>query len=66
VSVAEINCELTALRRAMQSGKRLQKSNIPFLTEDNVALNFFERDHSRAGRDCPTRPRVSFRLVGLK
>src|SRR4026209_826045 len=48
VSNAEINRELTALKRmfnlAIQAGKLLQKPHIPFLKEDNVRVGFFERD----------------------
>jgi integrase len=48
VSNAEINRELTALKRmfnlAIQAGKLLQKPHIPLLKEDNVRVGFFERD----------------------
>jgi integrase len=48
VSNAEINRELTALKRmfnlAIQAGKLLQKPHIPFLKEDNVRVGFFEPD----------------------
>lgn len=48
VSNAEINRELTALKRmfnlAIQAGKLTQKPHIPFLKEHNVRVGFFERD----------------------
>ena len=48
VSNAEINRELTALKRmfnlAIQAGKLIQKPHIPFLKEHNVRVGFFERD----------------------
>jgi integrase len=48
VSNAEINRELTALKRmfnlAIQAGKLIQKPHIPFLKENNVRVGFFERD----------------------
>jgi integrase len=48
VSNAEINRELTALKRmfnlAIQSGKLIQKPHIPMLKEHNVRVGFFERD----------------------
>ena len=48
VSNAEINRELTALKRmfnlAIQAGKLIQKPPIPFLKEHNVRVGFFERD----------------------
>ena len=48
VSNAEINRELTALKRmfnlAIQAGKLIQKPHIPSLKENNVRVGFFERD----------------------
>ena len=61
VSNAEINRELTALKRmfnlAIQAGKLIQKPHIPFLKEDNVRVGFFERDQFLAvlRRICPNR-----------
>lgn len=52
VSNAEINRELTALKRmftlAMQAGKLLQKPHIPLLKEHNVRTGFFEREEFEA------------------
>ena len=48
VSNAEINRELTALKRmfnlSLQAGKLIQKPYIPFLKEHNVRVGFFERE----------------------
>jgi integrase len=48
VSNAEINRELTALKRmftlALQAGKLLHRPHIPMLQEQNVRTGFFERD----------------------
>lgn len=48
VSNAEINRELTALKRAftlaVQGGKLLHRPHIPMLTEHNVRTGFFERE----------------------
>ena len=48
VSNAEINRELTALKRmftlAVQAGKILHRPHIPLLKEDNVRVGFFEAD----------------------
>ncbi len=48
VSNAEINRELTALKRmftlAVQAGKILHRPHIPLLKEDNVRVGFFEPD----------------------
>src|SRR5262245_63463256 len=48
VSNAEINRELTALKRmfnlAIQAGKLIQKPHTPFLKEHNVRVGFFERE----------------------
>ena len=67
VSNAEINRELTALKRmfnlAIQAGKLLQKPHIPFLKEDNVRVGFFERDQVLAvlaHLPEPVRPAASF------
>jgi hypothetical protein len=60
VSNAEINRELTALKRmftlAIQSGRLLQKPHIPMLKEHNVRVGFFERTSSRPCCDgCQSR-----------
>lgn len=67
VSNAEINRELTALKRmfnlAIQAGKLLQKPHIPFLKEDNVRVGFFERDQFLAvlaHLPEPVRPAATF------
>jgi integrase len=67
VSNAEINRELTALKRmfnlAIQAGKLLQKPHIPLLKEDNVRVGFFERDQFLAvlaHLPEPVRPAASF------
>ena len=67
VSNAEINRELTALKRmfnlAIQAGKLLQKPHIPLLKEDNVRVGFFERDQFLAVLAYlpePVRPAASF------
>jgi hypothetical protein len=55
VSNAEINRELTALKRmfnlAIQAGKLLQKPHIPLLKEDNVRVGFFGRPASTPGTE---------------
>jgi integrase len=52
VSNAEINRELTALKRiftlAVQNGKLLHRPHVPMLTENNVRTGFFEADEFRA------------------
>jgi integrase len=52
VSNAEINRELTALKRifslAIENGKLLHRPHIPMLTENNVRTGFFEADEFRA------------------
>jgi len=67
VSNAEINRELTALKRmfnlAIQAGKLIQKPHIPMLKEDNVRVGFFERDQFlavRAHLPEPVRPAATF------
>jgi integrase len=67
VSNAEINRELTALKRmfnlAIQAGKLLQKPHIPFLKEDNVRVGFFEREQFLAvlaHLPEPVRPAATF------
>jgi integrase len=67
VSNAEINRELTALKRmfnlAIQAGKLIQKPHIPMLKEDNVRVGFFERDQFLAvlaHLDEPVRPAATF------
>jgi integrase len=70
VSNAEINRELTALKRmfnlAIQAGKLLQKPHIPFLKEDNVRVGFFERDQFLAVLTHlaePVRPVATFAYI---
>lgn len=67
VSNAEINRELTALKRmfnlAIQAGKLIQKPHIPFLKEHNVRVGFFERDQFLAvlaHLPEPVRPPATF------
>jgi len=67
VSNAEINRELTALKRmfnlAIQAGKLIQKPHIPFLKEHNVRVGFFERDQFLAvlaHLPEPVRPAATF------
>lgn len=67
VSNAEINRELTALKRmfnlAIQAGKLIQKPHIPMLKEDNVRVGFFERDQFLAvlaHLDEPVRQAATF------
>lgn len=52
VSAAEINRELTVLKRmfslAVQAGKLHHKPHIPMLREDNVRVGFFEREQYEA------------------
>jgi integrase len=67
VSNAEINRELTALKRmfnlAIQAGKLIQKPHIPMLKEDNVRVGFFERDQFLAvlaHLPEPVRPAATF------
>lgn len=59
VSNAEINRELTALKRmftlAMQAGKLLHRPQIPMLQEDNVRTGFFEADQFASVRGSPAR-----------
>src|SRR5687767_1980916 len=70
VSNAEINRELTALKRmfnlAIQAGKLLQKPHIPFLKENNVRVGFFERDQFLAvlqRLSDPVRPAATFAYI---
>ena len=67
VSNAEINRELTALKRmfnlAIQAGKLIQKPHIPLLKEHNVRVGFFERDQflaMLAHLPEPVRPAATF------
>ena len=67
VSNAEINRELTALKRmfnlAIQAGKLIQKPHIPLLKEHNVRVGFFERDQFQAmlaHLPEPVRPAATF------
>ena len=67
VSNAEINRELTALKRmfnlAIQAGKLIQKPHIPFLKEHNIRVGFFERDQFLAvlaHLPAPVRPATTF------
>ena len=70
VSNAEINRELTALKRmftlAVQAGKLLHRPHIPMLQEDNVRTGFFEADQfmsvcSHLPKDL--RPMVTFAYI---
>lgn len=67
VSNAEINRELTALKRmfnlAIQAGKLIQKPHIPLLKEHNVRVGFFEREQFLAvlaHLPQPVRPAATF------
>jgi len=67
VSNAEINRELTALKRmfnlAIQAGTLIQKPHIPFLKEHNVRVGFFEREQFLgvlAHLPEPVRPAATF------
>ncbi len=67
VSNAEINRELTALKRmfslAIQAGKLLHRPHVPMLKEDNVRTGFFEREQFesvRAHLPAHLRPMVTF------
>jgi integrase len=67
VSNAEINRELTALKRmfnlAIQAGKLIQKPHIPLLKEHNVRVGFFEREQFLAvlaHLPDPVRPAATF------
>lgn len=70
VSNAEINRELTTLKRAfnlaIQGGKLLYKPHIPLLREDNTRAGFFELEQFQAVRDHlpePLRPVVEFAYI---
>lgn len=70
VSNAEINRELTALKRmfnlAIQAGKLIQKPHIPLLKEHNVRVGFFERDQFLAvlaHLPEPVRPAATFAYI---
>lgn len=70
VSNAEINRELTALKRAftlaVQGGKLLHRPHIPMLTEHNVRTGFFEREQFLAvcaHLPVPLQPVIQFAYV---
>jgi integrase len=69
VSNAEINRELTALKRMFNlamAGKLIQKPHIPFLKEHNVRVGFFERDQFLAvlaHLPEPVRPATTFASI---
>jgi integrase len=70
VSNAEINCELTTLKRifslSIQAGKLFHKPHIPLLREENTRIGFFEAEQFASMRNhlpAELRPMVTFAYI---